>query len=360
MKRLVARAGARAGVGAGVGTVCCCGIVLVASWLSLCSGTARAHDARPVFVQIHEKANGQLQMQWRVPQVLPPESLPRVLLPEHCTPVQEPYVRELADSWVLRQQFACTGDIAGATIRITYPLRNPSLSTLYRIEMLSGVVHTHLGGPDETSWTLPVQPSWQAVARDYTRLGIHHILLGPDHLLFVFCLLLIAGRTRRLLTAITGFTLAHSLTLALSTLDVVRVAVPPVEATIALSIVFLAMEIAQDDARSLTYRRPGLVAGIFGLLHGFGFASVLRGIGLPQTEVPTALLFFNIGVEIGQLLFVSSLLVLAWLGSRSLAALHLHGGVQNRIRQVATPAAVYSIGAVAAYRCIERTLGFWI
>ena len=209
-------------------------------------------------------------------------------------------------------------------------------------------------------------PSSSAVAKTYTVLGIQHILEGIDHLLFVLCLIIVAGINRKLLITITGFTLAHSITLALAALGVLNIPVPPVEAVIALSIVFLATEIAKtcrDEASgegggnrdSLTYRYPVTVSMSFGLLHGFGFAAVLSEIGLPRTEIPTALLFFNVGVELGQLAFIAAVIL-------AFALLRL---VANRVSLVpgsfphlAPKFAAYAIGTIAAYWTIERIASF--
>jgi len=182
----------------------------------------------------------------------------------------------------------------------------------------------------------------------YTVLGIEHILTGIDHLLFVLALLLVVVGRWKLVKTITAFTLAHSITLALATLGVVTVPSGPVEAAIALSIVFLASEIIwwHRGWTSLTFARPWLVAFAFGLLHGLGFAGALSEIGLPSAEIPIALLFFNIGVEIGQLAFVAAVL--------------LGAGALSRLAPVANTAAfarvaiAYAIGTVATYWFVER------
>jgi hypothetical protein len=199
---------------------------------------------------------------------------------------------------------------------------------------------------------IPERPGTLDVIATYTALGIEHILLGVDHLLFVFALLLIVRGFGRLVATITAFTLAHSITLAAATLGVIRVAPAAVEATIALSILFLAVELARRRAgpagvpADLAWRWPWLVAFAFGLLHGFGFAGALGEIGLPQQAVPLALLFFNLGVEIGQLLFIGALLMVALLCRRlSLAA-----------PAWAPRFASYVIGSVAAFWVLERTL----
>jgi len=190
--------------------------------------------------------------------------------------------------------------------------------------------------------------SWQATAWRYLLLGIEHILIGVDHLLFVLGLLLLVGGAWRLVQTVTAFTIAHSVTLTAATLGWVPVAVRPVEAAIALSIVYLALEVLRvgRGERALAAERPWAVAFVFGLLHGFGFAGALSELGLPEGQIPLALLFFNLGVEIGQLLFVFPVLGLLWLSRRLLAA------VQPWPQTIAA----YAIGGVAVYWVIERAL----
>jgi hydrogenase/urease accessory protein HupE len=206
--------------------------------------------------------------------------------------------------------------------------------------------------------TIPETESFGAVARDYLSLGVQHILEGYDHLLFLVCLLLIAGTGRRIVITVTGFTIAHSITLVLSTLGVVRVPVPPVEAAIALSIVFLAVEIVRGNRDALTYRYPIAVASAFGLLHGFGFAAVLGETGLPQTEIPTALLFFNVGVEIGQLLFIGAVIGVYQLVRVTGTAMLDRDFSLDALRPLQTPAA-YAVGILASFWLVERVASFW-
>ena len=190
--------------------------------------------------------------------------------------------------------------------------------------------------------------SWQAAAERYTLLGIEHILTGIDHLLFVAGLLLLVQGARRLLLTITAFTLAHSLTLALSVLGWVRLPREPVEAIIALSIVLLAVEnvYLKRGQAGLTSRYPWLVSFLFGLVHGLGFASALGELGLPQSEVPQALLFFNLGVEAGQLMFVAAWLVLVWIWSK----------LRLSLPQRLVLAPHYALGSIASFWFLQRTL----
>jgi len=205
--------------------------------------------------------------------------------------------------------------------------------------------------PGETSFKIKAETSHFEVVKVYTALGIEHILLGIDHLLFVFALLLIVVGWRRLLGTITAFTLAHSITLAAATLGYVHVPQPPVEAVIALSILFLATEIVhgQRGRPGTAERFPWLVAFIFGLLHGFGFAGALSEIGLPGQSIPLALLFFNVGVEVGQLIFVAVVVGAGWL---------LRQVIEKTPLSYAKIVTSYAIGSVAAFWTIERIIAF--
>jgi hydrogenase/urease accessory protein HupE len=199
----------------------------------------------------------------------------------------------------------------------------------------------------------PAAPSSGAVAGTYLRLGIEHILTGPDHLAFVLALVLLTPVWRQLWKTVTAFTVAHSLTLVLATLDLLRLPQPPVEAAIALSILFVARELwfSTKGRSSGGARRPWLVAFAFGLLHGLGFAGALGQIGLPVSDVPLALLTFNLGVELGQLAFVAVVL----LAGRGLARLPAAWRDRGWLRLL--PA--YAIGALAMFWCIERVARFW-
>ena len=315
----------------------------------------RAHESRPLYVEIVEKAPNVFAVTWKIPPSALAITSPVVILPKICTASAPPAGTRL----VKRQLYRCKNDLSGERIRVEFPHYNPSISTLFRLQRLSGEKHTAIQGPKEPAWIVPILEDTVSVAKEYLILGVEHILKGYDHLLFVACLVLIAGSWRRILITVTGFTIAHSITLALAALNLVRVPVPPVEAAIALSIVFLATEIARERRDTLTWRFPIAVAGSFGLLHGFGFASVLNEIGLPQTEIVAALLFFNVGVEVGQVLFVA-LLVGAASALVALGVIQRNDGVGgNDVAPLrfARPAA-YIAGSLAAYWMIDRVAGF--
>ena len=225
---------------------------------------------------------------------------------------------------------------------------------LVRLVRLDGTVQLERILPVNPRFLPAPSPGQWEVVRTYTVLGIEHILSGFDHLLFVLALVLLVQGTRRLLATITAFTAAHSLTLAGATLGWVQVPGPPVEASIALSIAFVASEIihARQGRRSITARYPWVVAFTFGLLHGFGFAGALAQVGLPQSSIPIALLFFNVGVELGQLLFVGLVC-----GAIATAA-----GLIQRLR-LPQPSWLwrlppYAIGALASYWLVARVAAF--
>jgi hydrogenase/urease accessory protein HupE len=326
----------------------------------LAAATTQAHDARPNYVQITETDLNTFSIMWKVPASMPGSALPYPTMPEGCTADRQPAWQLTGAEYLGQQVFRCDAGLSGRMVGIEFPAINPSLSTLYKIRLANGENHLRILKPSETEWTVPDAENRFAVATEYTMLGVEHIWIGIDHLLFVACLLFIARTPRRLLITITGFTVAHSITLALSALDLVRIPTPPVEAMIALSVVFMAWEIAKNNQDSLTHRFPVAVAASFGLLHGFGFAAVLRDIGLPQTELPTALLFFNVGVEIGQVLFVLAL-VTAFLVLRPAFVRLLRSASDNDVHWSSlTQPASYLIGGVASMWMIERVAGFWV
>jgi hydrogenase/urease accessory protein HupE len=271
-----------------------------------------AHESRPAYLEVKETAPGQFSLLWRTP-MLSGMRLPIGLqLPEDVKNLKEPTTEELADSVLVRYWIeAGPNGLAGQ--RIEFPgLQGTITDVLVRVEMLDG-----------RSWTTIVHPSqpWVEITAAQTRLqvmgsfivqGIRHILFGADHMLFVLGLLLIVKGRWMLLKTITAFTVAHSITLAIATLGYAEAPVLPLNAAIALSILFLGPEIVRSwrGETSFTIRHPWVVAFAFGLLHGFGFASALTSAGLPKAELPIALLSFNVGVEIGQLSFVALILLL--------------------------------------------------
>ncbi|MFO1460613.1 MAG: HupE/UreJ family protein, partial [Verrucomicrobiota bacterium] len=304
--------------------------------------------------EIKETAPGTFSVLWRTP-VLAGRRLPVALkLPDTAKNLKEPITLELADSLVERRTIvAGPNGLAGA--RIEFPgLQLTITDALIRVEMLSGHKWTTIAHPSQPWVEIAAAQSKLQVARAYLLLGIEHIWGGVDHLLFILALLIVVQGTRRLVATVTAFTIAHSLTLAAATLGFVQVPQAPVEATIALSIVFVAGEIvhSHQGRPGLTERWPWLVAFTFGLLHGFGFAGVLSEVGLPPNAIPVALLFFNLGVEVGQLLFIAAVLLFIALGRK------LARSVAISPPRWAWRVPPYAIGSVAAFWLIERVAAF--
>ena len=281
--------------------------------------SAHAHEVRPAYLEIKETAPGQFSVLWRTP-VLAGMRLPIVLkLPDDVRNLKEPVVQELTDSLVERRWIAA-GPNGFAGKRIEFPgLQLTITDVLVRFEMLDGTKGAAIVRPSQPWMEMAATQTRWNVAGTYLRLGIEHIWGGIDHLLFVLALLLLVRGWRRVVATITAFTVAHSITLAAATLGFVHVPQTPVEATIALSIVFVAAEIVhgRQGKPGLTARWPWVIAFAFGLLHGFGFASALNQVGLPQNAIPVALLFFNLGVEAGQLLFIAAVLVVVGLARKA-------------------------------------------
>jgi hydrogenase/urease accessory protein HupE len=311
------------------------------------SAALQAHDARPVAVAITETLPHLYRAELRVPDTVAGANRPALVWPASCAPIAGS--QENAAPALMR----CPGGLNGAAFRLAYPQFNPSLASFYRIDTLDGVTLSAMLAPTTAEWIVPATPAALQVALDYLWLGVEHIIGGFDHLLFVLGLLVIARTPRRILITVTGFTLAHSITLSLSALDVVQVQVPPTEATIALSIVFLAYEISRGQRDSLAYRHPVLVSFGFGLLHGLGFATALGEIGLVPSEVLLSLLFFNVGVEVGQILFIAVVLALVY----ALQRVGKGNGAALPGRR-ADLVASYVIGVPSAYWLIERIAGF--
>jgi hydrogenase/urease accessory protein HupE len=312
---------------------------------------ASAHDARPAYLQIDQVAAERYEVTWRTP-VFSGMQLPVTLsLPVEARDVRAPHVRQLSDSLVERRTIDVPGGLAGK--RVEFPgLQATITDVLVRVQALDGGSSTTLVRARQPWVEIEARQGALDVMAAYVVHGIGHILGGYDHLLFVFALVLLVRSLRVLLFTVTAFTLAHSITLALATLGVVHVPGPPVEATIALSILLLATEIVRvkEGYPSMTARWPWVVAFAFGLLHGFGFAGALTEIGLPRGDVPLALFAFNVGVEAGQLMFIGALLALFEL-SRRIALL-------DRARRAALPFAAYPVGALAAFWFIDRLQAF--
>lgn len=283
------------------------GIVLIL--LVFLTVPAAAHEVRPAYLELHETASGEFALLWKTPMrgemrlALSVEFSGRT---ENLTPVVR---RETGGAAIQTWRMKAIDPLRGQSVRLV-GLEGTMTDALVRAEFADGTSWTQRLTPQQPAAVIPAGQSGLMVAGLYLKLGVEHILLGIDHLLFVLALLIITQGTWRLVKPITAFTIAHSITLALVTLGFVHMPQAPLEALIALSIVFVAAEIIRgcNGREGLTARAPWIVAFAFGLLHGFGFAGALSEVGLPQGQIPVALLFFNLGVEAGQLLFITAVL----------------------------------------------------
>ncbi len=306
---------------------------------------AQAHELRPGYLEIRETGPEDYSLRFKVPARGDLRLGLYVRLPEGCVDRAPPTTENSGSGFIDRLAVSCPGGLAGQEVAID-GLAATYTDVVVRAELASGAVQAAKLTPDRPVFTLNGTPSWRDTASTYFLLGMEHILLGVDHLLFVLALLLLVRNRWMLVKTVTAFTLAHSITLALSVFGLATAPQPPVEAVIALSIAFAAAEVLRQrtSGPSLAGRLPWVMAFGFGLLHGFGFGGALKEIGLPQTDVPLAFLTFNLGIEAGQLLFVAAVLALAAALDR-LFSLRL-----ARLRQVTA----YGIGGLAAFWFLER------
>ncbi len=325
----------------------CMAVVLVGLYPAM---QVNAHEIRPALLDIKERDTGWFDVTWKVPTrgdrmlAITPQ------LPDSLELLGSPSVKDIPGARIEHSTYKSNGEpLTGKTIVID-GLSALQTDVLLHIQLADGTTHSAILRPGSPEFTIPLQASKLEVAGSYWRMGVVHILKGVDHLLFVLALLLIVSGFGPLLKAVTAFTVAHSITLALATLGFVHVPPAPTEAIIALSILFLASEIIRqrNGEIGLTERFPWLIAFIFGLFHGLGFAGALSAIGVPQHEVPLALFMFNVGVETGQLLFIAVVLSLFKLLRR----------LPVTVPQGAWRVLPYGIGSVAAFWTINRIGSF--
>lgn len=322
--------------------------------LATCTGGVFAHEVRPAYLELRQTGAETYDVLWKLPGR--GENLRLGLyveLPDGITNKTEPRAAMVNNAFSERWTVQRPGGLTGGTIHIA-GLSSTMTDVLVRLVRLDGSTQVTRLTPSEPSYTVAAAPRATQVAATYLKLGVEHILGGIDHLLFVLALLILVKGAGRLIATVTAFTVAHSLTLAGATLGFIHVPLRPTEAAIALSIVFVAAEIihGREGRTGITERFPWIVAFTFGLLHGFGFASALSEVGLPQSAIPVALVFFNVGVELGQLLFIAAVF----------AATALARQITRRFR-IAQPAWAwrvppYAIGSAAMFWVIQRVAAF--
>lgn len=323
-------------------------LALLAALTALCAALpAHADELRPGYLELTQQDATHWRMVWKAPVLGGLATRAHPAFPAFCTQ-SPPLARLEGASLVAESTLTCGRDLAGQRVGLA-GMEAAFTDALLRVAPLNRPMQAQRLTPTNAMVTVASVPDRWEVARSYTVLGIVHILEGYDHLLFVIALVLLLARPGAVIKAATAFTLAHSITLAGTTLGMFGLAQAPVEALIALSIVFLAVEIVKQKPGEprLSERLPWVIAFLFGLLHGFGFAGALREIGLPEGDVPVALLTFNLGVELGQLVIIAACL-----------------GLLALIRRVAAPAlrpatltVTYGIGITASFWFLERIVG---
>jgi hydrogenase/urease accessory protein HupE len=319
--------------------------VFVWSWSLGTAVPASGHTFAPALLEVRETAPGHALVRWKQPTVRVARSGLMPVMSESCRTGGEPQTAHEGISLVARWEINCAGGLVGQSIRVE-GIAASQANVLLRLVLADGRSMRHVLTADQPSFIVPEREGVLDVMVGYGRLGVEHILTGFDHLLFVLGLVLLVGGGRRLLGTVTAFTLGHSVTLALAVLGFVRMPQQPIEAGIAFSLYVLAVELAPHSDRPPTFleRAPWLMAGLFGLLHGLGLAGALAQVGLPQGEIPLALCSFNVGIEVGQLVFVGGVLMV-WAGLRALPV---------RWPPLAAYVPAYVMGTLAAFWCFQR------
>jgi hydrogenase/urease accessory protein HupE len=320
--------------------------------------SAVAHEVRPAYLELHQTGPETYAALWKVPGL--GENLRLGLyveLPAGCANITQPRAAMVNNAYMERWTFRCQGGLTRRTIHIA-GLNSTSTDVLVRLERLDGTTQVTRLTPSAPSFVVEAAARTLEVARTYSVLGVEHILTGIDHLLFILALLLITRGGWKLVKTVTAFTISHSITLTLATLGYIHVPQKPVEAAIALSIVFVAAEILRgwQGHVGITARAPWIVAFSFGLMHGLGFASGLSEAGLPDGHIPTALLFFSTGVEVGHFLFIGVVLLLIAVGRQLL----LKFGRPSLYRplKIIRLLPPYAIGTLAMFWVIQRIAAF--
>ncbi len=331
-----------------------CGIFLLAFVVTLANFPlpVAAHPLAPSSLRLRAQGDGRVEVRWRRPTIRPRGAELILHLPMRCRTLSAPRSEVTSDRSAVESRWTVNcgeGGLVGGVVRVD-GLDRSSTNVVIEVidaegEGVRGLLHR--GAP---SFEVPRARGGTSIFADYLRLGVEHLVTGPDHVLFVLGLLLLIRRWRRLVTAITAFTLGHSLSLALAALGVVSLPAAPIEVAIAATLLVLALDILRErrgESPGPVARWPWAVCAAFGLLHGMGFAGALAHTGLPEGAIPLSLFAFNVGIEIGQVGIVVIALGLWRIGRKI---------IPKRLVEIkALPA--YFIGAMAASWVLERGLG---
>ena len=326
------------------------GILTLAICIVAAASGALADEFRPALLEITETEPGWYTVMWKVPQSKGQPLAIAPKFPEQMEPLGPPSTRKSQSEFIEKSLWRSGSDaLVGGTIEIEGLTAVP-IDVIVQIDLADGSEHSAILRPASPRYVVPERATKWRVAASYWKIGTIHILEGQDHLLFVLALLLIVPNLWMLFKTITAFTIAHSVSLALATLGIINMPGPPTEAVIALSILFLAVEIvhSREGRLTLTEKYPWVVALAFGLVHGLGFAGALAEVGLPQQEIPLALLMFNVGVETGQILFVCTLLLV--IAAFKKVPLSWPRGSWRLLP--------YAIGSIAAFWIVQRIDSF--
>ena len=342
-------------------------VVLCHASVAFLVSPAAAHDPRPVLIDIHQDdaRPGEIKLEWKIPGSLSSRKHPIINFETACNLIHTYPERFTGEAYYGGADFLCSGYTTNLSpkLTLTYPLGNPSLSSFVRLHInnLEGEqnIAMFLLKPDELSWAIPQSlatspASSSLMAQAYLELGFSHILQGWDHLLFLICLMALATIPRKIFLAVTGFTIGHSFTLAAASLNFLTLPVIYVETLISLSIVLVCVELLQSERKTLARSYPVLISLFFGLVHGLGFANELISIGFPEDGIFAALLFFNLGVEVGQIVFVIPVMLLVY------AVQKFNCSAYNFYKNLGYKFTFYTIGFVACYWFVERSMQFSI
>jgi len=325
--------------------------LLLAGLFLVPTADVSAHPLAPALLDVEEGGDGRVEVRWKASALKVPGTNVQPVLPEHCKVVGTPVATDQPGSVLIRWTMDCAPNgLVGHRVGFS-GLGDAKTDALVRVKLADGRLARGVVRAAEPFLFIPERESSLQVFRSYAELGVEHILTGLDHLLFVFGLLLLVAGVKPLLATVTAFTVGHSITLSLAALGVVNLPSRPIEVLIAFSVFLLAAELSrsEDAPPTLLRRFPWLIAGVFGLLHGLGFAGALSEVGLPQTDIPLALFSFNVGIEFGQVAFVFVVLIL----KRVVDPLLL------RLPRWVELVPLYAMGSLAAFWCFERAAAMW-